>query len=76
MKKFEQIKKNEVQKNDIETSKSIKSPLDNNTNNILYKEQETENDKISKNFMTNPNPSKENNYIYLCPFCNKEWNGK
>ena len=72
LKKFEQIKKNEVQKNDIETIKSIKSPLDNNTNNILYKEQETENDKISKNFMTNPNPSKENNYIYLCPFCNKE----
>ena len=68
LKRFEQIKKNKNQKNNIESSNPIKVTLENNTSNIIYSEETT--NKISKNFMTNS--KKENTYIYLCPFCNKE----
>ena len=68
LKRFEQIKKNKIQNINIEPLNSIKTHSENNTNNLIYEEQN--NNKISQNYMTNS--SNENNFIYLCPFCNKE----
>ena len=68
LKRFEQIKRNKNPNINIENSNPIKDTSENNNNNIIYNDQAT--NKISKNFMTNS--TKENNYIYLCPFCNKE----
>ena len=68
LKRFEQIKRNKNPNINIENSNPIKDTSENNNNNIIYNDQAT--NKMSKNFMTNS--TKENNYIYLCPFCNKE----
>ena len=71
LKRFEQIKKNENNKINIQTSNSLKLNSENNI--IINNENEQENSKILNNFMTNETKeSREYNYIYLCPFCNKE----
>ena len=68
LKRFEQIKKNKNQIKKQESSNAINIPPENNINNIIYNDNNS--NKISNNFMTNS--TKENSYIYLCPFCNKE----
>ena len=67
LKRFEELKKNENNKINIESPNFIKESSRNK--NIIIN-NEPFNDKISKNYMTNS--TNENNYIYLCPFCNKE----
>ena len=68
LKRFEQIKKNKNQKKNLEPSNSIRLNSENINNNIIY--NETNINKASKDYLTNS--TKENNYIYLCPFCNKD----
>ena len=68
LKRFQQLKKNKNQKIDLEPQNTIKVTSENNINNMIY--NETNDNKTSRNYMTNS--AKENNYIYLCPFCNKE----
>ena len=72
LKRFEQIRKNENNKMNIHTSNSLKLISENNfINNI---DNELTSNRIINNFMTNETTkeTKEYNYIFLCPFCNKE----
>ena len=68
LKRFEQIQKNKNQKNNLNTQNDIKENSEKKINNLIFNDSNT--NKISKNFMTNS--LKSNSYIYLCPFCNQE----
>ena len=73
-KRFELIKKNKKQLANIDTNSS--TPLNTNSSNILLKSifKESNNDKFDKSIKTSMSNSinENNNYIYLCPYCNKE----
>ena len=68
LKRFEQIQKNKNQKNNLNNQNDIKENSEKKINNLIFNDSNT--NKISKNFMTNS--LKSNSYIYLCPFCNQE----
>ena len=69
-KRFQMIKKN---KNQISNSNST-IPLNTNSSNIFLKsnilKESNSNDKVIRNSMIN-SINKNNNFIYLCPYCNK-----
>ena len=71
-KRFELIKKNKKYLANTNSS----TPLITNSSNILLKSilKESKNDKFDKTIKTSISNSinENNNYIYLCPYCNKE----
>ena len=68
LKRFEQIQKNKNQKIKAEPINSIKDNSEKKINNLIFNESNA--NKVSKNLLANS--LNANNYIYLCPFCNKE----
>ncbi len=73
-KRFELLKKNRNKKTIMNTDSSV--PLNTISSNDIVKDKMTTNEdnnknKILKNTMFN-SMNEINNYIYLCPYCNKE----
>ena len=72
-KRFEYIKKNKKQ---LLISNTPSSPLNTNLSNAFIKhsiiKENNKNNEIIINNSTINSINKNNNYIYLCPFCNKE----